>query len=174
MGSTCTMMDRQWVFLISHDTYFRYRDIKAWHSQEMVCSSLESVIVAVFDSRQVNHTFAGRVRFSHEADGCAPANSIPASSSVYQFIGTSVLAGWHPWKTRNATLHDVLIKRCHEGPDEKNRSDPERQKIRNIFAMYLYKWESGIRQLRRIFLPLQRISLRLLSQSFHRSKRQWI
>ncbi|XP_073684050.1 dedicator of cytokinesis protein 1-like [Garra rufa] len=65
------------------------------------------------------------------ADGHALANSIPASSSVYQFIRTSVLAGRHPLKT-----HDVLIKRCLEGPDERNRSDPKRQKIGNAFVTF--------------------------------------
>lgn len=57
----------------------------------------ESVIaVVLFNSREVNHTFAGHVTFSHEADGCAAANSIPAFSSVYQFFCTSVLAGLGP------------------------------------------------------------------------------
>lgn len=130
--------------VISPETYCNgiCRVVKAfnvWYSKEFTYSSCESVIaVVLFNSREVNHTFAGHVTCSQEVDGCAAANSIPAFSSVYQFICTSVLAGPRP---ACVTWTEPSINRQHDArlcahkevswrtwpwwPDEKNRSHPE-------------------------------------------------
>lgn len=179
--------------VISHDPYFSgvcqvVETFNLWNLKEFTCSSFESVIaVVVFNSREVNHTFAGHVTFSQEPVGCAAANSIPAFSGVYQFICTSVLAGLCPvcvtWtEPRINPQHDARLCAHKEvswrtwpwWPDEKNRSHPEVERetenMKLIIVIFsppafstLYKWEPEIEQLRWIFLPLQRICLCLLS-----------
>lgn len=192
--------------VISHDPYFSgvcqvVETFNLWNLKEFTCSSFESVIaVVVFNSREVNHTFAGHVTFSQEPVGCAAANSIPAFSGVYQFIRTSVLAGLCPvcvtWtEPRINPQHDARLCAHKEvswrtwpwWPDEKNRSHPEVERetenMKLIIVIFFPTCLQHFIQMRAwnrtIKMDISSITAYLsvsplLSESFHRSKRKWI